>query len=143
MIAVYVDDLTLLAKTVEEMQAVEKILAAQCKMKDIGKLHYCLVISIMQDENRKCVWMHQKQYILTMLDNFGLTKAKTTSTPSDLSVKLTRDNRVSKKVNQVTYLSVVGSLLYAAIATHPDIAHEVGVVSKFNSQPIEAHLTAT
>ena len=41
---------------------------------------------------------------------------------------------------------MVGSLLYAAIATRPDIAHDhdqaVGVVSKFCSQPTEAHLTA-
>ena len=37
---------------------------------------------------------------------------------------------------------MVGSLLYAATATRPDIAHAVGVVSKFNSKPTEAHLTA-
>ena len=34
---------------------------------------------------------------------------------------------------------MVGSLLYAAIATHPDIAQAVGVVC---SRPTEAHLTA-
>ena len=62
-IAVYVDDLILLAKTVEEMQAVKKNLAAQFKMKDMGKLHYCLGVSIMQDKNQKCVWLHQKQCI--------------------------------------------------------------------------------
>ena len=28
------------------------------------------------------------------------------------------------------------------MATRPDIAHPVGVVSKFNSNPTEAHLTA-
>ena len=77
----------------------KKSLATQFKMKDMGKLHYCLGVSIMQDENRKCVWMHQKQYILTMLDKFGLTEAKTVSTLSDLSVKLTRDDGVSKKVD--------------------------------------------
>ena len=137
------DDLILLAKTVEEMQAVKKSLVAQFKMKDVGKLHYCLGVSIMQDENRKCVWMHQKQSILTMLDKFGLTEAKTVSTPSDLSVKLTRDDGVSKRVDQITCQSVVGSLLYAAITTRPDIAHAVEVVSKFNSQPTEAHLTTT
>ena len=31
---------------------------------------------------------------------------------------------------------------YAAIATRPDIAHAVGVVSKFSSRSTEAHLTA-
>ena len=37
---------------------------------------------------------------------------------------------------------MVGSLLYAAIAIRPDITQAVGVVSKFNSCPNEAHLTA-
>ncbi len=36
----------------------------------------------------------------------------------------------------------MGSLLYAAIATRPDIAYAVGVVSKFNSKPTQTHLTA-
>ena len=37
---------------------------------------------------------------------------------------------------------MVGSLLYAAIATRPDIAQAVGAVSKFNSCPTQTHLTA-
>ena len=37
---------------------------------------------------------------------------------------------------------MVGSLLYASIATRPDIAQAVGAVSKYNSNPSEAHLTA-
>ena len=37
---------------------------------------------------------------------------------------------------------MVGSLLHAARATCPNIAHAVGIVSKFNSEPTVAHLTA-
>ena len=62
-IAVYVDDLIVVAKTPEEMQEVKNILTTRFKMKDMGELHYCLGISVEQDMNRKCVWMHQKQYI--------------------------------------------------------------------------------
>jgi len=36
---------------------------------------------------------------------------------------------------------MIGSLLYLAIAIRPDIAHAVGVVSKFNSCLMESHLT--
>ena len=53
-----------------------------------------------------------------------------------------KDDSVSKQVNSVTQQSMVGSLLYAAIATTPDIAQAVGAVSKFNAKPTEAHLTA-
>ena len=37
---------------------------------------------------------------------------------------------------------MIGSLLYAAIATRPDIAYAVGVLSKFCASPDESHLTA-
>ena len=45
-------------------------------------------------------------------------------------------------VDPIWYQSMVGSLLYVATATRPDIAQAVGEVSKFNARPNEAHLTA-
>ena len=86
--------------------------------------------------------MHQKQYILKMLDKYGLTEAKIVATPADVSTQLQKDDGISKAVNTINYQSMVGSVLYAAMATRPDIAQAVGVVSKFNSKPSEAHLTA-
>ena len=68
--------------------------------------------------------------------------AKPSPTPADLSVKLEKDDGFSKEVNPIAYQLMVGSLLYATIATRPDISYAVGVVSKFNSNPTEAHLTA-
>ena len=141
-IAVYVDDLILSIKTSQEMQEAKESLQARFKMKDMGKLHYCLGISIEQEEDEKCVWIHQKQYILSIIEKYGLTDAKTSPTPADLSVKLEKDDGFSKEVDPIAYQSMVGSLLYAAIATRPDISYAVGVVSKFNSKPTEAHLTA-
>ena len=138
--AVYVDDLILIAENPKEMQEVKQALAERFKMKDMGKLHYSLGISIVQDEGG--IWLHQKQYILNMIEKFGLTEAKTVSTPANPDTKLVRDDGISKEVDPVRYQSMVGSLLYAAMATRPDIAQSVGAVSKFNSNPSEAHLTA-
>ena len=141
-VAVYVDDLILITKTAAEMEALKSMMITQFKMKDMGRLHYCLGVSIEYDEQQKCVWLHQKQYILDMLKKYGLLEAKTVSTPSDLNVRLQKDDGVSKPVDPVHYQSAVGSLLYAATATRPDIAHAVGVVSKFNCKPTESHFTA-
>ena len=62
-------------------------------------------------------------------------------TPADTNVKLVKDDG-SNPVDLVKYQSMVGSLLYAAVATRPDIAQAVGAVSKYNSCPTETHLTA-
>ena len=42
----------------------------------------------------------------------------------------------------VPYESIVGSLLYAAIGTRPDIAHAVNAISKFMKNPGQAHWLA-
>ena len=63
-------------------------------------------------------------------------------TPMDPNVKLIRDNGRSKPVDTVQYQSMVGSLIYAAIATRPDIAQAVVILAQFNSSPSKAHLTA-
>ena len=141
-LAVYVDDLILITEDQQSMDKVKKSLSSQFKMKDMGKLHYCLGVSVVQDEKEHCLWLHQKQYILNLLEKYGMTNVKPVATPLDINVKLEKDDGVSKPVDAVKYQSMVGSLLYAAIATRPDIAHAVGVVSKFNSKPTEAHLTA-
>ena len=139
-IAVYIDDLIIITKTPEKMRWIKNSLATRFKLKDLGKLHYCLGITIEYDE--KCLWMHQRQYIHSLLERYGLSQAKPSTTPADNKVKLVKDDGVSKLVDPICYQSMVGSLLYAAIATRPDIAQAVGTVSKFNSCPTEAHLTA-
>ena len=45
-------------------------------------------------------------------------------------------------MKKVPYQSAVGSLMYAMLCTRPDIAYAVGVVSRFMSNPGEAHWSA-
>lgn len=71
-----------------------------------------------------------------------MENAKPVSTPTDISVKLTKNNGVSIDADSTEYQSLVGGLLYAAIATRPDISQAVGAVSKFCSSPTQAHLTS-
>ena len=140
-VAVYVDDLIVMSTSLEKLDVVKKALSDSFKMKDMGSLHYCLGVSVVQ--NSDGIWLHQKQYILSMLRKFHLMDDKPMSTSADPNVKLMKDDGVSKQLeDKAQYQSMVGSLLYAAMATRPDIAHAVGAVSKCCAQPTEAHLTA-
>jgi len=86
-IAVYVDDLIVIANTAREMKSVKGVMAAKFKMKDMGQLHYCLEISVKQsqDENHRCLWMDQRQYISNLLLKYCITEANTVPTPVDIS----------------------------------------------------------
>ncbi|KAL2234657.1 UNVERIFIED_CONTAM: Retrovirus-related Pol polyprotein from transposon TNT 1-94 [Sesamum indicum] len=69
-----------------------------------------------------------------------------------LGMKITRDKGTGKlwlsqsdyieKMRVTPYASAIGSLMYAMICTRPDIAHAVGVVSRFISNPGVMHWEA-
>ena len=141
-IGVHVDDLMILARNMTEMKSVKDSLKLQFKIKDMGELHYYVGVCIVQDVKNKQVHLHQGQYIEKMLEKYRQTEAKPVSTPADLNVKLQKEDGFSRPVDATSYQSMVGSLLYAAIATRPDIAQAVGVVSKFCANPTQTHLTA-
>ena len=44
-------------------------------------------------------------------------------------------------MSRVPYASAVGSLMYAMVCTRPDIAHAVGVLSRYMSKPRKEHWT--
>ena len=138
-VAVHIDDLILLTETEQEIIDLKASLAAaRFKMKDMVKLHYCLGVNIKTMDG--VLQMSQGQYIKKILNKYKLQDCKPVSTPMD--VKLMKDDGYSKPVDPVAYQSMVGSLIYAAIATRPDIAQAVGTLAKLNSSLNEAHLTA-
>ena len=110
-IAVYVDDLILITSELDQMRQLKQHLADQFKMKDMGPLHYLLGITVVQGEDHIAV--HQKQYILRLLKRFNMEDAKPVSTPADISVKLTKDDGVSKDVDaaETSHLLEVSSTL--------------------------------
>ena len=139
-IAVYVDDLILIAKPSSEIQQMKESLSNTFKMKDMGQLRYCLGINF--EVTKQGISLCPKQYLLRILEKYRLSEVNTVTTPMDPNVKLVKDDSYSKKVDLTKYQSMVGSLLHAARATCPDIVHAVALVSKFNSAPTQAHLTA-
>ena len=68
-IAVYVDDLILLAETQEEMQQMKRSLSSTFKMKDMGELHYCLGMNVHIGQNS--VSLCQSQYLVKLLEKYG------------------------------------------------------------------------
>ena len=139
-IALYVDDLITVTTNEAEMNEIKASLRQNFKMKDMGSLHFCLGVNIKQCTDM--IKLSQKQYIQKLLKRYELTDANPVSTPMDLNVRLVAADGHSKPTDKVRYQSMVGSLLYVAIATRPDISQAVGAVSQFNSAPTEAHLTA-
>src|SRR4051812_30118392 len=92
-------------------------------------------------------WLSQQRYIEKVLKKFNMDKSKPVGTPLANHCKLSSEQcPVSEKekaeMEKIPYAFAVGSLMYAMVCTRPDIAHAVGVVSRFMSNPGKQHWEA-
>ena len=77
-------------------------------MKDMSELRYCLEMNFKQNKVEGSVEIQQKQYILKLLERYGLKNSKPVATPADVNLKLEREDGVSKAVDPVLYQSIIG-----------------------------------
>ncbi|KAJ0865779.1 putative RNA-directed DNA polymerase [Helianthus annuus] len=143
----YVDDMLIVGKNAERIVQLKKELSKSFSMKDLGPAKQILGIRITRDRASKKLHMSQEQYIEKVLRRFNMDKAKSVSSPLTPNFKLTDKDCPSSKeeiedMDKVPYASAVGSLMYAMVCTRPDIAHAVGVVSRFLSNPGKKHWEA-
>ena len=86
-------------------------------MSMIGELSFFLVLHIIQSSEDLLV--SQEKYSNEMLKKFQMEDASSVSTPMFFGCKLSKDDP-SPDVDQRTYQSMIGSLLYIT-ASRPDI----------------------
>ena len=134
-VAVYVDDIAIAARSDAEMADVKKALAARFEVRDMGELHYFLGVKVVQSQSTGEVWIGQGTNTKSILQKFGINRV---STLVDPSVKLVKDSEECKTV----YQSAVGSLLYLSTRTRPDITYAVSCVAKFCAKPTRQHWSA-
>ena len=142
LLGVYIDDIVMASKSQARLKEVKKSLAKRFDIKDLGKLHHFLGMKIIQDEATGKVWVGQQAYTESLLRKFGMEDAKPVATPVDTSTKLVKGKESDECADQQQYQSAVGSLLYLAMATRPDITFAVSKVAKFCTMPTKQHWTA-
>lgn len=146
-IAIYVDDMLLAGNNIEMINDVKKKLSDRFDMKDLGDVHWILGMEVVRDRRQKSISLNQCKYIETVLERYGMESCKTVSTPMDINAKFPtakEHENVESKVDlgNIPYQSVVGSLMYAMVATRPDIAYGVGVLSRYIKDPNAQHWIA-
>ena len=75
-IAVYVDDILIAAKTGKRIAEVKTVIANHFEVKDMGELHYFLGIKIVQDLKEGAIWVGHPTYSENMLQQFNMQDAK-------------------------------------------------------------------
>jgi hypothetical protein len=105
-------------------------------MSMIGELPYFLGLQVKQSSAG--IFISQEKYLKEMLKKFQMEDSSLVSTPMVVGCKLSKDD-ISPDVDQRSYCSMIGSLLYIT-ASRPDIMQVVGMVGHYQSAPKQSHL---
>ena len=144
---VFVDDMTLVSKDKAAITQTIESLETHFKLRRLGSIEFLLGVKVERDRPNHTLHLSQSQYILDMLERYGFSSCSPVSTPLNPGTTLTQDQCPQtpaevEEMRSVPYISAVGSLLYLAIATRPDITYTVGVLARFNTNPGRAHWAA-
>ncbi|GFY01843.1 retrovirus-related Pol polyprotein from transposon TNT 1-94 [Trichonephila clavipes] len=104
----------------------------------IGEANYFLGTQI---EHLECgkIFIHQEAYCRKILSRFDMINSNHVSPPIEKGA-ISTDDSVSLSAD-VPYREAVGSLMFLAIVTRPDIAYAVGVLSQVLDKPQQIHWT--
>ncbi|CAM8947691.1 unnamed protein product [Rhodiola kirilowii] len=141
----YVDDILIAGANWTEIDVLKKKLSKEFAMKDMGAAKQILGMGIIR--NKECLKLSQEEYVKKVLKRFNMDDARPVSTPLASHFQLSKDQSPitedeMKHMDKIPYASAIGSLMYAIVCTRPDIAHAVGVVSRFMSNPGRHHWEA-
>ncbi|MCO5609401.1 hypothetical protein L7F22_063627 [Adiantum nelumboides] len=137
-LVLYVDDMLITGKDKHNVDALKSKLSENFSMKDFGNASHILGMRINHNRSRRLLYLSQQLYVEKVLKHFNMERGKSTSTPLAPYVKLSKADcpkSDTKKTEMAKdpYASACGSLMYAMVATRPDITSAVGVVSRFMS----------
>ncbi|MDR3547350.1 MAG: reverse transcriptase domain-containing protein, partial [Candidatus Pacebacteria bacterium] len=140
---VYVDDLLSMYHLADKAEANEdkKKLGEIFKMKDLGEAQQFLGMRLSRNPRDDSLLIDQTEYTKELLAKYGFTQCRCEPTPGSsgtLTVRQTNPPPSTSNRPMITpqnYQAVVGSLLWLALITRPDIAQAVNAASRFNSDP--------
>jgi len=127
-LAVYVDDIIITGKD-EEINKTKKSIKDNFEATDVGEVDYIIGIKFVKCKDGYLI--HQKKYLNDILNKFEINKYK----PVSNTVPIENEQLRKSKFDNTKYRQAIGSLLYLALSTRPDILFSVSKASRKSENP--------
>ena len=138
-ISIHVDDLIVAATEASMIENFEKQLNKDLVLKNLGNLQYYLGLQFERD-NEGIFLLHQQRYIERKLEEFNLTDSRPSNIPVDTGYQKRQETEDSM-ANEEVYRKAIGSLLYLATNSRPDIAVGTSILARHVSDPKQSDWT--
>lgn len=129
-VGLYVDDFLVLSNCKSESNALIEILSQKFKIKNLGQVRNYLGMRVNINKSDNVITIDQEQYINQLLEKFDMSECNTVVTPIECKLNVDKSNVCEQKL---PYQKLIGSLMYLAVLTRPDIAYSVNYLSQFNN----------
>ncbi|CAI5477321.1 unnamed protein product [Closterium sp. Yama58-4] len=139
---VYVDDILLFSSSIKEIQKVQQQLMENFKCKNLGEVKYYLGMHVERDPDHRWLKLHQEKFIKELGEKYGIENERKVATPLPAEFKLVKAAEDEGVEADEQFQCLVGSLLYAAVHTRPDISFSVGQLARVVQNPSEEQVDA-
>ena len=146
LIILYVDDMLIASNDHERLIQIKEHLSSVFEMKDLGEPKNFLGMSIQRNRSEKYIVLHQSAYIEGVLERFKMRECKPQSTPmvtrqanhKNKKRKIDTENSEHQgEAKRFPFREAIGSLMYLANATSPDISYAVNYLARNQTDPTE------
>ena len=142
LLVLYVDDIILASNKPEKLQEMKIKFCIAFHIKDLRKPRMYLGMKIESDRKNKILTLNQSEYTKKISERFKMKEFHAQETPMVTRQVKNRERRASEKTNitknsSLPYREAIGSLLYLAGATRPDISFAVNYLSRKQVSPTE------
>ncbi len=146
-LAIHVGDCLITGSSHALLKSSKQKLGARYKLTDLGPASWLLGIKVSRDLDARTLSLSQHAYIDSILRRFNFTDLKPISTPMDPHIQLLKSQCPESaadvaRMRQVPYKEAIGSLMYAAMGTRPDIAFAVSTLAQYAQNPGWTHWEA-
>lgn len=144
MILVYVDDIAVAAPILDDVNWFKKSFSNVFKIKDLGEIQKILGCRITRNRSLGTLRMDQSHFIKEVLTRYNMEsdKHRPAKTPLNGYDALRPAGPDDHRSDISEYQQRVGSCMYLAILTRPDISFALGRLSQYLADPADFHMQA-
>ena len=119
-IVVYVDDALCFGKNIEAVKKAKKCFMDMWECRDLGEAQEFLRMKIWRHDRK--IYIDQTGYLDKIVEHFGMRNAQGSQTPLPGGCVPTESKDQCMLDYRQTYQSIIWSILYIMLKTHPDYA---------------------
>ena len=139
-VIIWVDDLIIAGSCKQIIRDFKASISERFSMKDLGPLKWILGVEVKRDRPRRRIELTQTAYINQMLERFGMRDCKPVGAPAEGVLRKISEEDGGRPDR--LFMSIVGSLLYAAMITRPDITYAVQALGRHMQCSGNEHMVA-